>query len=37
DLVLTGTPAGVAQIFQGDMVEVEILGHSIVRSTVTAL
>jgi len=37
DLVLTGTPAGVAQIFQGDMVEVEVLGHSIVRSTVAAL
>jgi 2-keto-4-pentenoate hydratase/2-oxohepta-3-ene-1,7-dioic acid hydratase in catechol pathway len=37
DLVLTGTPAGVAQLQHGDTVEVEIVGHSIVRSTVIAL
>ncbi len=37
DLVLTGTPAGVAQIGHGDVVEVEIVGHSVVRSPVVAL
>lgn len=36
DLVLTGTPAGVAMLQPGDTVEVEVLGHSVVRSTVVA-
>ncbi len=36
DLVLTGTPAGVQPIVPGDVVEVEIVGHSIVTSPVVA-
>lgn len=36
DLVLTGTPAGVAALSPGDVVEVEIVGYSIVRSPVVA-
>lgn len=37
DLVLTGTPAGVGPIKANDVVEVEIVGHSQVRSPVVAL
>ena len=37
DLVLTGTPAGVGPIVANDVVEVEIVGHSIVRSPVVKL
>ena len=37
DVVLTGTPAGVGPLTHGDIVEVEIVGHSIVRNPVTAL
>ncbi len=37
DLVLTGTPAGVGPLKGGDVVEVEIVGHSTVRSPVVAL
>lgn len=37
DLVLTGTPAGVGPLQAGDVVEVEIEGHSIVRNPVVAL
>lgn len=37
DLVLTGTPAGVGPLAANDVVEVEIVGHSIVRSPVVAL
>jgi 2-keto-4-pentenoate hydratase/2-oxohepta-3-ene-1,7-dioic acid hydratase in catechol pathway len=36
DLVATGTPAGVGTLAVGDVVEVEILGLSCVRNTVTA-
>ena len=36
DLVLTGTPAGVGPLKAGDTVEVEIVGHSTVRSPVVA-
>ncbi len=36
DLVATGTPAGVGTLAVGDVVEVEILGLSSVRNTVTA-
>ena len=36
DLVLTGTPAGVAPLSPGDVVEVEIVGHSVVRNSVVA-
>lgn len=36
DIVLTGTPSGVGPLKAGDVVEVEIVGHSIVRSPVTA-
>ena len=36
DLVLTGTPAGVAQLSPGDVVEIEIVGHSKVSSPVVA-
>ncbi len=36
DLLLTGTPAGVAQIAPGDTVEVEIVGLSSVRNPVAA-
>jgi 2-keto-4-pentenoate hydratase/2-oxohepta-3-ene-1,7-dioic acid hydratase in catechol pathway len=35
DLVLTGTPAGVAKLEAGDEVEVEVLGLSRVRNPVT--
>ena len=37
DVVLTGTPSGVGPLKHGDIVEVEIVGHSIVRNPVTAL
>ena len=37
DLVLTGTPAGVGPLAANDVVEVEIVGHSQVRSPVAAL
>jgi 2-keto-4-pentenoate hydratase/2-oxohepta-3-ene-1,7-dioic acid hydratase in catechol pathway len=37
DVVLTGTPSGVGPLKQGDIVEVEVLGHSIVRNPVMAL
>ena len=37
DLVLTGTPAGVGPLKGGDVVEVEIVGHSTVRSPVVSL
>jgi 2-keto-4-pentenoate hydratase/2-oxohepta-3-ene-1,7-dioic acid hydratase in catechol pathway len=36
DLVLTGTPAGVGPLEPGDVVEVEVVGHSTVRSPVAA-
>jgi 2-keto-4-pentenoate hydratase/2-oxohepta-3-ene-1,7-dioic acid hydratase in catechol pathway len=36
DLVLTGTPAGVAPLVPGDVVEVEVVGHSKVVSPVAA-
>lgn len=36
DLVATGTPAGVGKLAPGDVVEVEILGLSRIRNTVTA-
>ena len=36
DLVATGTPAGVGKLSPGDVVEVEILGLSNIRSTVRA-
>ncbi|MGQ0765718.1 MAG: fumarylacetoacetate hydrolase family protein [Gemmatimonadota bacterium] len=34
DLIATGTPAGVGRLSSGDVVEVEIVGHSRVRNTV---
>lgn len=34
DLVATGTPAGVGRLSPGDVVEVEVLGLSVVRNTV---
>ncbi len=37
DLVLTGTPAGVGPLAANDVVEVEIVGHSQVRSPVVTL
>jgi len=37
DVVLTGTPAGVGPLAANDVVEVEIVGHSQVRSPVVAL
>jgi 2-keto-4-pentenoate hydratase/2-oxohepta-3-ene-1,7-dioic acid hydratase in catechol pathway len=37
DVVLTGTPSGVGALKAGDVVEVEIVGHSTVRSPVVAL
>lgn len=37
DVVLTGTPSGVGPLKHGDIVEVEVVGHSIVRNPVTAL
>ena len=36
DLVATGTPAGVGTLAPGDVVEVEILGLSSIRNTVSA-
>ncbi|HUF27754.1 MAG TPA: fumarylacetoacetate hydrolase family protein [Gemmatimonadaceae bacterium] len=36
DLVATGTPAGVGPLANGDVVEVEVIGASIVRNPVTA-
>ncbi len=36
DVVLTGTPSGVGPLSAGDEVEVELVGHSIVRNPVTA-
>jgi 2-keto-4-pentenoate hydratase/2-oxohepta-3-ene-1,7-dioic acid hydratase in catechol pathway len=36
DLVLTGTPSGVSPIVPGDVVEIEIVGVSRVRSPVAA-
>jgi 2-keto-4-pentenoate hydratase/2-oxohepta-3-ene-1,7-dioic acid hydratase in catechol pathway len=36
DLVLTGTPSGVSPIVAGDVVEIEIVGVSRVRSSVAA-
>jgi 2-keto-4-pentenoate hydratase/2-oxohepta-3-ene-1,7-dioic acid hydratase in catechol pathway len=37
DVVLTGTPSGVGPLNAGDVVEVEIVGHSMVRNSVVAL
>ena len=37
DLVLTGTPAGVTALSHGDVVEVEIVGYSVVKNPVVAL
>jgi len=37
DVVLTGTPSGVGPLKAGDVVEVEIVGHSTVRNPVVAL
>ena len=37
DLVATGTPAGVGPLSAGDMVEIEVVGVSIVRNPVTVL
>ena len=37
DVVLTGTPSGVGPLKAGDVVEVEIVGHSMVRNSVLAL
>jgi 2-keto-4-pentenoate hydratase/2-oxohepta-3-ene-1,7-dioic acid hydratase in catechol pathway len=37
DIVLTGTPAGVGALTANDVVEVEVVGHSIVKSPVVAL
>ncbi len=36
DLVATGTPAGVGPLKPGDVVEVEVLGHSRVRNRVSS-
>jgi 2-keto-4-pentenoate hydratase/2-oxohepta-3-ene-1,7-dioic acid hydratase in catechol pathway len=36
DLVATGTPAGVGKLSPGDVVEVEILGLSVIRNTVAS-
>jgi len=36
DVVLTGTPSGVGALKAGDVVEVEVVGHSTVRSPVVA-
>jgi 2-keto-4-pentenoate hydratase/2-oxohepta-3-ene-1,7-dioic acid hydratase in catechol pathway len=36
DLVATGTPAGVGKLEPGDVVEVELVGVSSVRNTVTS-
>ena len=37
DVVLTGTPAGVGELSAGDVVEVEVEGHSVIRNPVVAL
>jgi 2-keto-4-pentenoate hydratase/2-oxohepta-3-ene-1,7-dioic acid hydratase in catechol pathway len=37
DVILTGTPAGVGQIEDGDLVEIEIDGIGILRSSVSDL
>lgn len=36
DLVVTGTPAGVGKLAPGDVVEVEVMGLSLIRNTVAA-
>ncbi len=36
DLVATGTPAGVGRLAPGDVVEVEVVGYSLVRNPVAA-
>jgi 2-keto-4-pentenoate hydratase/2-oxohepta-3-ene-1,7-dioic acid hydratase in catechol pathway len=36
DLVATGTPAGVGKLAEGDIVEVEIVGLSMVTNPVAA-
>jgi 2-keto-4-pentenoate hydratase/2-oxohepta-3-ene-1,7-dioic acid hydratase in catechol pathway len=36
DLVATGTPAGVGRLLPGDVVEVEVLGVSVISNTVAA-
>lgn len=36
DIIATGTPAGVGPLKAGDVVEVEVVGHSMVRNPVTA-
>jgi 2-keto-4-pentenoate hydratase/2-oxohepta-3-ene-1,7-dioic acid hydratase in catechol pathway len=36
DLVLTGTPSGISKLEPGDVVEVEIVGVSVVRNPVVA-
>jgi 2-keto-4-pentenoate hydratase/2-oxohepta-3-ene-1,7-dioic acid hydratase in catechol pathway len=36
DLVATGTPAGVGKLAPGDVVEIEVIGVSSIRNTVTA-
>jgi 2-keto-4-pentenoate hydratase/2-oxohepta-3-ene-1,7-dioic acid hydratase in catechol pathway len=36
DLIATGTPAGVGKLAEGDIVEVEILGVSMVTNPVAA-
>jgi len=36
DLVATGTPAGVGRLSPGDVVEVEVVGLSLIRNTVAA-
>ena len=36
DLVLTGTPSGVGPLAPGDVVEVEVTGHSKVSNAVRA-
>ena len=36
DVVATGTPAGVGALTAGDVVEVEVVGHGVVRNPVVA-
>jgi 2-keto-4-pentenoate hydratase/2-oxohepta-3-ene-1,7-dioic acid hydratase in catechol pathway len=36
DVVLTGTPAGVGPLVDGDVVEVEVSGAGVLRSPVEA-
>jgi 2-keto-4-pentenoate hydratase/2-oxohepta-3-ene-1,7-dioic acid hydratase in catechol pathway len=36
DVVATGTPAGIGPLHAGDVVEVELVGYSTVRSPVEA-